>query len=141
MDPQLMDLLQSLLTTVLPTIILIVFGWIGARFLGSKKRQAITSELGEAARRALNAIRINNPGMVLLDNIETYRRLVFDALIQDPEVPVAKAAKPKPVMEAINDTIASALEADPTLGGVGHLPIQPKPTKKPFVAALRPRGQ
>ena len=116
------DIVKTVLMAIALPLITIVLGFVSTRFVNSAKRKAIATELDEASRRILNAVRLNNPNSSLLENLEFYRKQAFDALIGDPSVPIATNSNTRAVMNAVSSAIADELKADASLGGVGHFP-------------------
>lgn len=115
------DIVKLVLTSIALPLITIVLGFVGTKYVASAKRKAIATELDEASRRILNAVRLNNPNVGLLDNIEFYRKQAFDALIGDPSVPMATSSNSRSVMNSVASAIADELKADDSTG-VGHFP-------------------
>ena len=115
------DIVKLVLTSIALPLITIVLGFVGTKYVASAKRKAIATELDEASRRILNAVRLNNPNVGLLDNIEFYRKQAFDALIGDPSVPMATSSNSRSVMNSVASAIEVELKADDSTC-FGHFP-------------------
>ena len=115
------DIIKLVLVSIATPLIVIVLGFVGTKYVGTAKRKAIATELDEASRRILNAVRLNNPNVGLLENIEFYRKQAFDALIGDPSVPMATSSNSRSVVNSVASAIADELKADDSTG-VGHFP-------------------
>lgn len=100
-------IIQPFIQPIIGTIIAIIAAVVLAKFQLDNKDRFNLEKINEIAEGALDMIRMNNPGMKLIDQIDFYKDQLFDALLKDPGVTNNTSVLARATAKAITKTMTA----------------------------------